>query len=230
MGVFFLSNLAKYIPGKVFMAVGRTAELTRLGIPPSKGTMMLLVELGVFLLGAGLIAAVSTSINIGSGLGLAACGLGLLCLYALTRSRTTQRIAGVVNRFSRGFSELIDLEHLRLAECLSISVIAWTLYGLAGWFVARSMTDVEIGNLPVFLAVLPLSWAAGLLAVIAPGGIGVREAAVVVGLAPLLSTPVAVAVAAVLRLTWFVVEFAGWAVAIATRAKWSRSAGAGDGI
>lgn len=53
--------------------------------------------------------------------------------------------------------------------------MAWTGYGIALWLLARGLLpDAGLGLVPA-IAVFTASYLAGFLALIAPGGIGVRE-------------------------------------------------------
>ena len=66
----------------------------------------------------------------------------------------------------------------------------------------------------VTLAAFVAAWTLGFVSFITPGGLGVREAALVGLLSPFLSVSEATAVALVSRITWTAVEMTGAAVGV----------------
>ena len=62
--------------------------------------------------------------------------------------------------------------------------MAWLLYGLAFWLLAQGMIPNDVPDLPVAVGSFAAGYIVGLLALFAPGGLGVREGVLVVLLAP----------------------------------------------
>jgi hypothetical protein len=82
--------------------------------------------------------------------------------------------------------------------------LVWTLLGLSLWLLIPAGDTVAIALTTT--GAFGLGWALGYAAVIAPGGIGVREAAIVVVLSPVLRTEDAAAAALVSRGVWSACE------------------------
>src|SRR3954469_13776743 len=57
--IFLVTNIGKYLPGKVMHAAGRVALLQERGQPASIGVTSVLVELALSLLGAALVSVIS---------------------------------------------------------------------------------------------------------------------------------------------------------------------------
>src|SRR4029079_5354276 len=57
--IFLVTNIGKYLPGKVMHAAGRVALLQERGQPVSIGVTSVLVELALSLLGAALVSVIS---------------------------------------------------------------------------------------------------------------------------------------------------------------------------
>lgn len=89
---------------------------------------------------------------------------------------------------------------------------SWLLIGSATWAVARAL-DAGAPWAGV-VAVTSLSWLAGFVALPAPGGLGVREAAFTFLAADLLDPGVAAATAVTARLVFVTVDAAGAALAL----------------
>ena len=61
------------------------------------------------------------------------------------------------------------------AAPLALMLLNACLGGLALWLLARAITDVPAGWIPLFIAASSLAGVTGFLAFFAPGGLGVRE-------------------------------------------------------
>jgi hypothetical protein len=79
------------------------------------------------------------------------------------------------------------------------NVIAWVGYGVALWLLARGVLSVT-PPLQAAVAAFTASYIAGLLAVIAPGGLGVREDVFILMLHGTLGAPAAAALAIASRM------------------------------
>jgi uncharacterized membrane protein YbhN (UPF0104 family) len=78
--------------------------------------------------------------------------------------------------------------------------LAWLLYGVSLWLLARGLLpDAGLG-LADAIGVFAASYIAGLLFLLAPGGLGVRESVMVLMLSPGVGLANALALAAVSRI------------------------------
>ena len=175
-GVFFQAQLAKYVPGTVWQYAGRAALARSYGIPLRPVAVSLPVELGAGLAAAGVLA----TLLLGAP-GLALAAVLLVAAAALGRSRRTPlpvRVgAGVVPLYA----------------VLSLAI------GVGFWLTARSLLGVPFADVLVYVGAFWAAWAVGLVAVFAPGGVGVREAMLVAILHGRLGSADALVLAAVSR-------------------------------
>jgi hypothetical protein len=88
------------------------------------------------------------------------------------------------------------------------TVASWLLYGVAFWLFARGITPRATGNASSYIAVYTGSYLAGYLALFAPGGVGVREAVLVIAMPKfdLASAPDAAVIAITSRLWLTILE------------------------
>src|SRR5690606_5561571 len=91
---------------------------------------------------------------------------------------------------------------------LAFYVATWALIGVG---FALLVTAVGLGHeaTPYLIGLFAGSWALGFLVLIAPGGIGVREAVMIAGLGALAPEPYPALIALLARVGWMVGEFAG---------------------
>lgn len=92
---------------------------------------------------------------------------------------------------------------LRHAAAFAASFV---VAGIGVYAMARALYPIGAQDFPVAAASYSLGYAAGVVAFLLPGALGAREAGVVLALATVVPTPVAIAVAIVLRLVQIGVE------------------------
>jgi len=179
-----IANLGRYIPGKVWSVGALVVLAQREGVNPVAAT-------GAAMLG--------TLINLGAGFGVVAV-TGSVVLDALgTGYRTAAWIGSalfvvgivalpwllpVVLRFLAARRPAIrmperELPHRAIWLAVGINIASWAGYGTAFMLLSRAVLPEVSGALPAFIAIWTASYLVGYLFLIAPGGIGAREGALV---------------------------------------------------
>jgi hypothetical protein len=209
--IWFVSNLGKYIPGKVW-AIGAMAVLAReAGASPAVATgasiVMNLVNIAaggiaIAVLGAGDVLARVPGARVGAWVVLGGTAVGLAA-----GPRLLVMASGWLRRLRGGeMAPLPTMSHLALLGVLLVNVGGWLAYGVGFWLFSRAITASGAGSLAAASAVYVASYLAGYLALFAPGGIGVREAAMYSLLITLqLATPADAAVLVASSRIWITV-------------------------
>jgi len=214
--VWFLSNLGRYIPGKVWSVAGMVVLAEREGIPrwTAAGSAVAVQALGIGTAAA--LVAIATPhayspLRLAGAVALAAGTVGLLAWR------------GTLPRVGRLLGAATEWRALPLRAVLVSAVLtflAWGAYGLAFWALARGL---GLPALPFATAtgVFTLGYVVGLLVLFAPGGIGFREAILFTLLTPFVGSGGALALSVASRLELTLAEAtAGLAVlALARRNK-----------
>jgi uncharacterized membrane protein YbhN (UPF0104 family) len=91
-------------------------------------------------------------------------------------------------------------------ETALLYVPVWLLLGLCFWLTARSLFDLSFEQSSFYTGAFTVAWLVGLVAVFAPGGLGVREAVLVALLRSRTGTADAVLLAAASRALLTVVD------------------------
>jgi glycosyltransferase 2 family protein len=158
-GIFLQAQVAKYVPGSFWQYAGRTALAQSRGIPLRPTAKSLPIELGASAMAAGIFAILF--IGWWGVVGLAVI-LGALVVVelAIDRNRLVMRAT--------------------LRATLQYGAV-WLLIGTSFWMTAHAFVAVRADDVPQYFAAFATAWLVGLVAIYAPGGIGVREA-VLVGL------------------------------------------------
>ena len=176
--MFVRSNLARYIPGVVWQFAGLAALAVEEGVSPLAVTGAVLLQ-QLVLLATGIVLSIalasalltSTGLTLPPWAMLATALAGLVLLIVLFR-----RLAPLV-------SHRVPLPNppwASFARYVAGCTVGWIGYGLAFWLLGRALLG-EAASPPLLLAApaFVASYVAGIIAVFAPGGIVVREAALV---------------------------------------------------
>ncbi|MEX2289313.1 MAG: lysylphosphatidylglycerol synthase domain-containing protein [Mycobacteriales bacterium] len=199
--VFFLGQLGKYVPGSVF-AIAAQMELGRSqGAPRSRVGTASLLFMGVLVAAGLLTAALALPLTSPDALRdfawvLLVLPLALLVLHPPVLSRLVDLLLRVLRRdpLER------PLSRRGVGAATGWALVMWAAYGVHLWLLVRPQdTQGRADLLLLSLGAYALAWTAGFLFVVAPAGAGVREVALVAGLAPVLDRPAALAVAVLSR-------------------------------
>jgi uncharacterized membrane protein YbhN (UPF0104 family) len=167
-----LSVFGKYIPGKVWTIVGRAGCLAAAGAAPLSGLVTLALTCQLVTVWVGLSLG-------GLGLlildGLHLWGALLVCAWVLlTVVLFSARIHRLVQRLFRSLiGSLPRLYPKQILSLLPWSAASWLLWAIGFHLAVSSLVP---GPVPLSTGLgFPLAATLGIIAVIAPGGLGVRE-------------------------------------------------------
>ena len=227
MRVFYLGQLAKYVPGTIWPAVTQMRLGRDYRVPPRASGAAFVVFMLV-LVGTGLLVG----LPVVPLLGRAAVDeyrwlVLVLPLFALALAppvlnRAIALALGVLGRPPLPAP-------LSLAGVLGVAgwaLASWCCYGVQVYVLARGL-GVEGGGL-LWLqgtGAFAAAFASGLLLVLTPAGAGVREAALLLLLGSTVTVPAAAVIAMVSRLLFIVGDLAWTAVAVAAARRLLRPPG-----
>ncbi len=199
--IWYFGNLARYVPGKVFQLAG-TAYLARAKGVPGSITVASSVLAQAFVVGSAVIVAVATlggsSLPGPTWLPLVVLA-GLAALVFTPLFDTLQ--AALMRWRPNTFSEIGSIGMRQRGSLAGGYIVAWFFFGTGFYLFLSGLTVVAAKDLWPLVGVSAAGYAAGWLAVFAPGGIGVREGVYALLLARFLP-PSAAAAAAILSRLW----------------------------
>lgn len=183
-GVWFTSQLGRYVPGKIWLLAGRAGYLRTTGLSAVTSAGIPFFELLFTVAATGLIAASVALFTPGflteGVLRTAAVFSGAALVLVpflgpLKKLLYRIRFGGGSGAVSKGFDVPGPGISLRL---LVFYTVVWVARGLSLYLWLTSFGVLNRG-LWACTAAAPLSWLAGYIVFLVPGGIGVREAAAV---------------------------------------------------
>jgi uncharacterized membrane protein YbhN (UPF0104 family) len=201
--VWYIGNLARYVPGKVLQLAG-TAYLARAkGVSPVL-TVSASLTSQLFVLAAGLVIAATTLPDVAAAAGreevrpIGFAVAALLLLFLLTPALDlAYRL--VLRAIGRGeYHQRVPIgERIVL---LAANLAAWLAFGVGFWLFVRAVAPIGADTLVPMIGISAAGYVGGYLAVFVPGGLGVREGLYALLLAAYVPPTMALTIAIACRL------------------------------
>lgn len=175
--IWTVSSLGKYVPGKVWAIAGMALMAREAGVAPWAATasavtiQALAIGTGVLVTGAAGTEALEAAhpgatAALWTLAALSAVGVGLLTWPPLVR-RLVRAVTGVAAEGSLAAGPVL--------LGIGANLVAWLGYGVALWILAHATLPGAGLTLGAAIGSFAASYVAGLLILVAPGGLGVRE-------------------------------------------------------
>lgn len=176
--IWVLSSMGKYLPGKIWAIAGMAVLAERRGVSPAAATgsaiLLQVVSIGSGALLVGITGMTALEAHwpggrVAVGLVLLASAFGLVAI--LWPKVATRLLA----RFQRGSDRRVTPSPAAVGFGIFANLLAWAGYGVALWLLARGVLPTAELGIPEAIGAFAGSYIAGLLFLLAPGGLGVRE-------------------------------------------------------
>jgi uncharacterized membrane protein YbhN (UPF0104 family) len=219
---WYLSQMAKYIPGKVWFAMGRIMLCRKIGVGALTTSVGTLLEIVLVILGGGLLLVLSLPlwpVPRRLEMLLVPAGIGALLLFLHP---------ALFRLFLRGVTRLLRREMIPYSPAwrdlllfVGLYGLTWIFYGLGLDLLTRAIVlegvDLTVRQGPLsrilfFSGAAAAAWTVGFLSFFTPSGLGVREATLGYTLSFFLPAPFPVLVALLARI-WITVGELGSVVA-----------------
>lgn len=200
--IWFLANLGRYLPGKLWSIAGLIVLAGRLGVPAWAAATSALVLQAIGLgTAVALVAALLPEAATGLRLALALAVAGGTVLIVATPAAM-----GIVRRLSPRLAEVRAMPIGALVRCLTLTTLGWLAYGVSFWALGAGVGITSGFSLALATGTFALGYTVGMLAVFAPGGAVVREAVLVALLAPAIGAGAALVLTLASRLVLTLTE------------------------
>ncbi|MCW2722606.1 lysylphosphatidylglycerol synthase transmembrane domain-containing protein [Pseudonocardia sp.] len=229
MRVFFVGQLGKYLPGSLWPVLAQMELGRDYKVPPRASGAAVAVFL-VVIVGTGLVIAVPSLPLLADG-AVATYWWTLIALpvaIVVAAPPVLNRLIGTALRLARRPALPQPLTLGGIARAAGWALLSWIAYGVHVWVLA-----LQLGATPtpwlllVATGAFAAAWAIGFLVVVAPAGAGVRDAALILLLAGVLSAPQATVIAVLSRLMFTVGDVA-WCLPALVARRMSTRQGSAD--
>lgn len=184
--IWSVSNLGKYIPGKVWqiLAMGKLAE--RVNVPPAAaaGSAILNTVVNIAVgLAIGVIAGFRALNQVFNGRGALGVGFSILAICGvLLLPAILPRLTAVASRMTGKNIDLGVLPRRAIYIAIVGNIAAWLLYGWSFQLLIHGVLGSAQGRFTDYVAAWALSYVIGYLVFFVPGGLGARDATLAVTL------------------------------------------------
>lgn len=211
--IFFLSQIAKYLPGSIWIFPARIYLVNQLGFTVSAASFMLFYETLTLLcssLFASWVALPFFPVQLQS-LTLPLFILVVLGFIVIVAMQISPNLIFSIlpadwrppTTKPRSFLSSLPTATYALGSLL----LTWLLSGLSFYMILASIhAPVSPSQLLSIIGAFALSWLLGFLVIISPGGVGVREAAIIYLLGGIIAGPLVAIAAVISRLLWTLCE------------------------
>jgi hypothetical protein len=213
--VFFVSNLARYVPGAVWQFAGLAALTAAAGASPVAASVGVLMQ-QLVLLATGFALVLSGAPHVLGAwtqeldtLSQAALAVILTAALIVVGPHALPAARRLAERFIKRPVPLPTPPPGAFALYVIRSALGWVAYGTAFWLFGISLYGSDAPHFWLAATSYLTSYLLGLLAVFAPAGLVVREGAIVLALSPTIGAERALVLAVASRLWLVAVEICG---------------------
>lgn len=202
--IWFISNLGRYVPGKVWQVTGMIYMCEKEGIPKRvTAVSVILAQALSTLSAAGLFGLyiVLEGRRIDPVWTYSIGGL-LIAGGIAVHPWVLERALNFTLRLLRRDPIRIEFKFGQLLYITGLYTLSWCGYGLALYVFISSLASVSMNLIWALIPIHAMAYTAGLLALLAPGGLGVREGALTFFLSAHLPFALAT-LSALLSRVWF---------------------------
>jgi glycosyltransferase 2 family protein len=207
LGMFYVSQLGKYVPGSVWPAVAQMEFGRRWGTP-RRALLTAYALLIVVLCASGLSMGLSVLSLAGDG-GLEERWWLLLLVPVFLAGLHPRVVPSILDRLSllTGQEPLrLEVRTVTMVKALACAAAAWVVLGLHVMVLLSGLGESGGQAFAQSVGAISLGWAAGLIVVLAPAGLGVRDSVIIATFAGLLGGGGALAVAVASRVLMLVAD------------------------
>lgn len=210
--IWFLSAIVRYIPGNIWQPLSITILSERCGVKPEATLVSVMLYQVITILAVAPIAAayfaltgnwgVLTDLLRNAAPGLIALALAPVVVFIVRPGLLIELVNWALHRMGR-VRLPIGLSRRTLIALMAIAVADWLIWGIAFCALAFGISQYTLAQImtlaPHLIVIYPVAYAIGFISFLTPSGLGVREGALYLLLAPLVGGGVVTVLALAMR-------------------------------
>lgn len=225
--IWTVSNLARYVPGRIWQIAGMAAMARQAGVSPWAAASSAVVVQLLAIATGGLVAGLATPTAAQPVLVAVTAVAAAAVAAALSSSRATSLLTAALRRVTGRDMRLEPVARGPMLAAAAVTTLAWIGYGVSLALFVRGTVAVPPLPLRDAIGAFTASYLLGLILVLAPGGLGVREGALYAMLAGPLGPGAAVVVTVGSRLLMTATELLAALVTLPLGPRAATGAGTG---
>lgn len=178
---FIMSNLGRYIPGKVWQFVGRVNFFENLGVSKLNTTFYMGLELILMLASSVIVFLVAILLSpsleweVIGGVRIISFLAIISCFVILHPSILRIVLAAVEKITQKQMLANIKLNYLYSFKLICLYSGTWLIRGIALALMIQAFVDISCSDIIFYSGVYSISYFIGYVSIFSPGGLGVRE-------------------------------------------------------
>ncbi|MFC1476095.1 lysylphosphatidylglycerol synthase transmembrane domain-containing protein [Candidatus Zixiibacteriota bacterium] len=197
--ITILSNLGKYLPGKVWAVMGMFYLLNREGYSTASALACSVLHQTFTLIAGAIFIFIILGQEIFHGMSVAFLGLGALLSIIILYPPIFSGILNWGLRMLKREPLVVRLTFAKSIFLLLLYILSWTMYGTSFWCLLHAL-GIQPESFWLSVATFDAAYLLGFLAIFAPGGLGVREGVLTVLLSATITPGLAALIAVASRL------------------------------
>ena len=179
--IWTVSNLGKYLPGKVWSITALVVMTREYGVSAAEGTAASVLVTLVNTL-VGFVVAIVAGASLLNLSPAAVVVIAVIAVAVLASPSALPRLGLLAGKVFGRQIVLRPIAHRVILLAGALTAIAWLMYGVAFWLFTIGVLGCAPGALRDYVAVFAGSYLIGFIAIFVPAGAGVREGAMAVAL------------------------------------------------
>ncbi|MCS7250183.1 MAG: flippase-like domain-containing protein [candidate division WOR-3 bacterium] len=197
LGIVVVSNLGKYVPGKVWFALSRIDFTKSFGFSENKIFLGILLESFFLFLSAFFYFIFFLRKYF---------YLPFLFLLLIITPNFFKLLFNFVLKIFKKERLVVSFPIKKLIPLLFLYILCWFFQGVAFFFLIKTFYfPISFHNLLSLIGIYALSWMLGFIVLIAPGGLGVREGSILLFLKDIFPMSIASLIALISRI-WITIH------------------------
>ena len=175
--IWFISNLGRYLPGKVWQLAGMAVLARREGVSAVGATASAIIGQVVHLLAGAAVGLYFLPTELTGAFAPLAhwAWLGLPPVIIFLYPPLLRKLLSLASRWSGKPPVEVNLKLRDLVVWFSLNVLVWLAYGCCFYYFVKAIYPQGDLSLAAAIGVYAVGYIIGFLVIFAPGGLGVRE-------------------------------------------------------
>jgi uncharacterized membrane protein YbhN (UPF0104 family) len=202
ISVLAVSQVGKYVPGKLWFTVGRMYLAKKHRVSEAKTAVSTVMEIALSLLAAIMLFGIAVALvprSLVPSRAYYAFALIPICILAVYPPLLSRLTNFVLRRLRQPAVE-IKVSFAQTAGVLGLYLLMWVVQGCGCYMLVSSFYPLAVTKLPMVAGAFALSWILGFVVLVSPAGLGVREGVFTFALKMVVPEPVAIIAALFSRL------------------------------
>jgi glycosyltransferase 2 family protein len=203
--IYFSSLVGRYVPGKALLVITRILRCKKQGIKKSTSFTSIILDLALYSLSAILLFIITLPNSIPKELTLPLIIIGIL-LLPLIHPKILKFGINLGLKILKKPKIRFRMKFHNSLGLLLLHIIRWFLLGIGTFFLLISFIQVPISLIYILPGILALSIVLGMLMILSPGGLGIREGLLVLLLTPYMPVELAILFSLISRILLTLIE------------------------